>query len=165
MIDSTIDVWIGGLLVGTIGGAVVATANLFQTRLAGRQAIALARETAQLATDRQKADWAREDKVAARLDRSDKVSADQFLQLLHQGAETLRLGGETKGLVNHRLTVALQAQLLATRGMLSVLSDKSDPSAAVKARILELEEEITVLQEELTLRGIQQDEEDRKNLP
>jgi hypothetical protein len=149
-------VWIGGLLVGAIGGALVAIANVIQTKVAGRQAIILAAQVAKDATDRQLADWKRQDLVAARLDKSDRISTDQFNQLL-------RLGTETKGLVNHRLTVALQKLLLALQGTLAVLSDKPNPSETIKQRIVELKTEIAGLQEELALRDLQQSELDEKH--
>lgn len=142
------------LLVGVAGGCIVALANIIQTRIAGRQAVALAAQSAKDAAERQRNDWDREDMVAARLERADQVSADQFLQLLRQGAET-------KALVNHRLTIALQAQLLALRGTLAVMSEKSDPSHAVRDRIIALTNEIAALEKELSLRDIQQAELDR----
>jgi hypothetical protein len=145
--------WIGGVLVGAVGGALVAIANVIQTKVAGRQAIILAAQVAKDATDRQRADWKRQDLVAARLDKSERISTDRFNQLL-------RLGTETKGLVNHRLTIALQKLLLALQGTLVVLSDKPNPSDAIKRRIGELKTEISVLEDELALRDLQQSELD-----
>ena len=160
MLSPSIVLWMGGLLVGAVGGTIAAIANIVQARVAGRLALALAAQANKDAAERQEADWRRQDKVAARLDLVAKTSAEQFAQLFRQGAETLRQGAETKALVNHRLTVALQALLLAQQGTFAVLSDTSDQSTASKLRLEELGKQIAALQRELAEREVQQHEID-----
>jgi hypothetical protein len=132
MIDSTIDVWIGGLLVGAMGGSLMAIANLIQTRILGKQAIALANETARLAALRQEADWARQDEVAAKLAiasdattaiaRANVVRTNEVARLAAATAadQTSQLK-EIHSLVNSDKTQALQAELAQTKITLALL--------------------------------------------
>jgi hypothetical protein len=132
MLDSHIDVWIGGLLVGAMGGIVMAIANVIQTRLAGKQALALAAQVAKEASARQLADWDRQDKVAAKLDIA-RVEANAVARAnVVRTNEVARLAAATAAvqtsqlkqihtLVNNDKTDVLQAELNQTRITLALL--------------------------------------------